>query len=622
MPPPVGASVNWDQLKTILWLRWRLTVNQVRRQGRGWAVIVAIIFWLALITAVSSFFVSLSFGVYLSSKLGPDEWMYVWDGILLGFLGFWLFGVLIELQQSELLSLHKLLHLPISLSGTFVCNYLTSLISISVALFVPIMAGLAAALIATKGAAMLVLPPLILTFVMLLSTLTYQFQGWLATMMLNPRRRRAVIATVSLVVIVGAQLPNLVNMYFQRTIRQNRQGQPNETDFTQEFNIRVSKGEAKQEQFPQQLATFREEQGRRRQAERDQLVAKIRSIVATINAVLPIGWLAYGAKAAAEGNIWPGLLGSCGAAMISAVSLRRSYGTALRLYTGVVSSSKRATIAPSPAVQSTSRRPKNLVEWPWPGVSEHAAAIAWTSIRSLSRAPEVRLVLIGPLIAVVVVCGLIFAHGGVAVPAVFRPLITLGAMCGPLLGVVQLLQNQFGTDRSGFRALVLTAAPRREILLGKNLSLAPLVLGLGAAVLIGMQFMLPLPASHFVALLLQLQSTFWLYCLVGNMVSIWFPAVVASGSLKPASANTRVIVAQVIFGLMFPVMFVPALGSYALHVLAEHLLLGPRFPTFLLLSAVEALFVAWVYRRALGWQGRLLEQREQIIAQAVAARSE
>ena len=46
-----------------------------------------------------------------------------------------------------------------------------------------------------------------------------------------------------------------------------------------------------------------------------------------------------------------------------------------------------------------------------------------------------------------------------------------------LLTMIQLVGNQFGFDRSGFRVYVLCAAPRRDILLGKNLAVAPLALG-------------------------------------------------------------------------------------------------------------------------------------------------
>ncbi len=45
-----------------------------------------------------------------------------------------------------------------------------------------------------------------------------------------------------------------------------------------------------------------------------------------------------------------------------------------------------------------------------------------------------------------------------------------------LFGFVQLMANQFGFDRDGFRVFVLCAAPRRDILLGKNLAFVPVAL--------------------------------------------------------------------------------------------------------------------------------------------------
>ena len=50
--------------------------------------------------------------------------------------------------------------------------------------------------------------------------------------------------------------------------------------------------------------------------------------------IAPPGWLAYGAEAAADGRVWPPLAGVLGMGLIGAVSLRRAYGTTLRLYRG------------------------------------------------------------------------------------------------------------------------------------------------------------------------------------------------------------------------------------------------------------------------------------------------
>ena len=63
-----------------------------------------------------------------------------------------------------------------------------------------------------------------------------------------------------------------------------------------------------------------------------------------------------------------------------------------------------------------------------------------------------------------------------------------------LFGLMALLQNQFGFDRSGFRAFVLSGVSRREILLGKNLGVAPIFLGIGLFVLMVMQYRLPMRA--------------------------------------------------------------------------------------------------------------------------------
>src|SRR5258707_1188718 len=77
-----------------------------------------------------------------------------------------------------------------------------------------------------------------------------------------------------------------------------------------------------------------------------------------------------------------------------------------------------------------------------------------------------------------------------------------------LFGMLQLMANQFGFDRDGFRVFVLCAASRRDILLGKNLSFAPLALGLSALLVILVQVFCPLRLEHFLSMFPQLISMF------------------------------------------------------------------------------------------------------------------
>ena len=78
-------------------------------------------------------------------------------------------------------------------------------------LVLPAMIGLAAGLVLSRGLAMLVLFPLVAAFFLMMSALSHQFRGWLASVMVNPRRRRTVVAAVPAVIFLLAQLPNAWN---------------------------------------------------------------------------------------------------------------------------------------------------------------------------------------------------------------------------------------------------------------------------------------------------------------------------------------------------------------------------------------------------------------------------
>ena len=137
--------------------------------------------------------------------------MYVWDGLVVAFLFFWMIGLIAELQRTDSLSLTKFMHLPVSLNSAFLINYLSSLLRLSLIIFVPVMLAYSLALIAVKGITMVPVLLLLAAFVLMITALTYQFQGWLASLMTNPRRRRTVIVVATAGFVLIMQLPNLLN---------------------------------------------------------------------------------------------------------------------------------------------------------------------------------------------------------------------------------------------------------------------------------------------------------------------------------------------------------------------------------------------------------------------------
>src|SRR5437667_10221069 len=202
--------MNWHHFRAILWLRWWIWFNQLKRGGKVQLVIMAFFLVIALLAGIGFFFAGFVIGGLGLAQAPPIIQMAVWDGLVVIFLFSWTAGVVAELQRSESLSLEKLLHLPVSLTGAFLINYLATLVSLSMIVFLPAMTGLSLGLVFAKGPAMLLLLPLLAALVVAVTALTYQFQGWLASLMVNKRRRRTVIAVVTLVFVLFAQLPNLV----------------------------------------------------------------------------------------------------------------------------------------------------------------------------------------------------------------------------------------------------------------------------------------------------------------------------------------------------------------------------------------------------------------------------
>src|SRR5207249_2415717 len=146
--------VNWQHLRTFLWLRARIRGNQMKRAGIVSVIIWNVLFVAMALAAIGAFVLSLTLGRTVLSQAPALILMLVWDGILVAFLFFWTIGLLTELQRSELLSLDKFLHLPVSLNSVFLINYAGTILCPTVFVFLPAMIGLSIGLVWSRGAVM------------------------------------------------------------------------------------------------------------------------------------------------------------------------------------------------------------------------------------------------------------------------------------------------------------------------------------------------------------------------------------------------------------------------------------------------------------------------------------
>jgi ABC-2 type transport system permease protein len=624
--------MNWEHLRTFIWLRWRLLTNTLRRAGFANAILLAILMVGVLALAIPLFFISLFLGLYGIPMAQPIHLLYAWDAIVAAFLVFWLVGLATELQRSEPVSLSNFLHLPVSVSAVFLLNYLGSLVRLSLIVFAPVMAGFGLALVISKGWPMLFVLPAVAAFLLMVTAVTYQFQGWLGSLMSNPRRRRTIVMALTIGIVILVQIPNFMNILgvWNRSIpiesaeqvkaaleKMDREAQANGLNPSERAQAQRDFVEARKRALDQAII---------RQEQQTEQTFKL------VNMILPVGWLPVGVLYAAEGVVLPSILGLLGMASIGAASLSRSYYKTMEQYRGASTNRKSegavAAAAPTVPVAAVSgqaaseRAPRgSLLEASLPGCSEPVSAVALSALRSLVRSPEGKMMLISPVISTIIFASILWRTRQ-AVPLWARPWIPIGGVALGLLGVMQIMSNQFGFDRDGFRVFVLSAIRRRDILLGKNIAFAPLSLGVGAVMAVAAQVICPMRLDHFLAMIPQLISMFLPYCLLANLISIYAPIYIAPGSLKASNpklttALLQLAVIMVLFPLAEAITFFPLVAEIGLKALGW----ASNIPVFLLLGLVQCAIVVLIYHVTMTGLGRLLQSREQQILDVVTKRA-
>ena len=574
--------MNWNQLTAVLWLRWRLTRNQWARGGGIGAVLAAVVAVVVIVLAVTSFVAALAVGVWLMGDARPVVVNGVWLGLTAGFLMIWMVGLIQDLQRSESIDLQRLMHLPVALGQIFVVNYVASHLAVSVIVFVPAMIGLAIGLAVSRGGSMLLAIPLALSMVFMTTAWTYYLRGWLATLMSNPRRRRAVIMGVTAGFILLSQLPNL---YFS-----------------------VMQGPDRPK------ATTVEEKAARREANRAGTQRQIDRLMAAERVIPPL-WVAAGAQALAEGRMVPALLGTLGCFAIGAFGLRRAYRSTVRFHQGG-SGGK----APAKAVSAPVRAPspaappvavgRLFMERRLPGVPGQSAALALATFQSMLRAPEVKMQWGASFLVMLIVGASLLFRATSTMPESAKPFVATGVVMLSLFLLVQFLANQFGIDRDGFRALVLSPAERRLLLIGKNLATLPAGAVSGLALLAIVTAWLQVSPIVFVATVIQLFMGLLIAGIGGNLLSILFPYRIQAGSLKPTKLPGLAMLMLVLSQLLFPLFMTPMLLPPLAGFLWERLGGASAALVNLTLSLLLAGATAFIYWKTLGPLGRLLQQRE------------
>ena len=663
-----------NHFQTFVWLRWRIRTNQLRHGsslGRALAAILLVSF---AVVAVGLFVIGGILGAMVPRFVPRENYFLLWDGFIAAFCFIWVIHVATDIQRSDAITFDRILHLPVAFAQAFALNYLSTMMSMTLLSLCAFCLGFTFGSCFSIGPiALLFLIPFAV-FLVAITALTYQLQGWLAAIMSNPRRRQMVMIALPLCIVLISQIPAFFATRFAKNgsvrARARELSAPPTSaspavlpqvisavpsDSKNEGQIEVeppplsnSRLESISEGFDQAGSTKdldgMEEEARKasdyrlKKEQRELASAATNSLwigrFRQLNLLLPPLWMAGCVESIMSGTLhvfW--LTGAM--AFVGFISLQRNYRQTIRFYQGqsdsratepralaaVVGKKGRPTRL-SPAAPFRAEKSVLLVERRIPFVSEETAAIITMTLQSMTRAPEVKLYLLLPLIAPFILFGVLQSW---QIPKIdeLKAAVIIGFTSCSLFITSGMLGNYFAYDRAGFRAFVLSPIRRERILLGRNLVTAPFLLlqTFLLALTIGIYFGMAI--DKMLCSLILSASILPLYGLLTNLMSILTPFPLAAGSIQPKQFNLVPTLFSLVLSMIMPAITVLALLPLGLEWVIDRFIPSTGvFPFAFVLSILWLTGSIAIYRWLLPWEGKLLANREKELLRVVTSKIE
>jgi hypothetical protein len=301
------------------------------------------------------------------------------------------------------------------------------------------------------------------------------------------------------------------------------------------------------------------------------------------------------------------------------MSLLIAYTSALVLVTYWLT--RRVTLGGGSAKQKQQRAlvlDKPYTGWNLPLVSPELSAIIEKELRYSTRNAQLRMMTLMPLILIVVrfINRRRFAPqpGAGGASGFEADFFNYGAGLMATTGILYvflilagLFCNQFAFDQAGMRTLILSPVDRKKVLLGKNVSLSLLAFVFCSGLLVVNEIVFrDLSAGAVLFAALSFVAFASLISLIGNWFSIHFPKRMKFGKRLNVSGVVGLLLIPMIVLLAMVPLAATAAGYVAQSVLVEYV-------TLAVLAAVSLGF----YLLLLPSQGEAVQKRELAIHEAV-----
>jgi len=648
-----------EQVTNFVWLRWRIQSNHLSKSSAIGKVIAALMLVAFGMGSFAALAIGTALGIFLPRLMAREYYFLLWNGLIAVTCVMWLFYLIADLQRSEAITFDRLLHLPISFAQVFAINYVSSWLGLHTLCLTGLGFGFIVGSTFSLGPITLLFFLPFLAFLIALTALTYQFQGWIATLMSNPRKRRAILIGLPFVLVALIQVPAVVLSRFAD--RDERQAQVAEPELTPQEVVIPETGkpdldgetavaspetptetltETPTESKPESSiesptedptetkesdAIVEEKSRAEVQAANKVALDKLISQVRLANLLVPPFWLAGSIDSILSGNLhvlWltPMML------LVAWLSLRSNYRATMRFYKGetdarAATTSRRAKEDLAIGKSVAARRSK-WIDFGLPGLHDETNAVLGLTWQSMLRAPEVKLYLLLPFISPFILFGALQAWKIPPVDELKAGLVVV-ASAFTMLMAAGLISNQFGFDRTGFRAFVLSPIRRDRILLARNIAIAPFLLIQSTLLAIAVSVYFGFSFDKLFCSVILTAAMLPTFCLLMNLMSILTPFALAAGSIQPQQFNFIPLMTNMGLSMFLPVIVGFTLMPLGLEWLMDQAVSSTRwFPFALLLSVPWVGFSFWLYALVIPWQGKLLARREQEILRVVTSKAE
>ncbi|MBA2705155.1 MAG: hypothetical protein H0U60_15060 [Blastocatellia bacterium] len=282
---------------------------------------------------------------------------------------------------------------------------------------------------------------------------------------------------------------------------------------------------------------------------------------------------------------------------------------------------RRATLGGGAAKQKRQRAvlsDKPYTGWSFPFISPELSAIIEKELRYSMRNAQLRMMTLMPLILIVIrfINRRRFAtpQGGAGSTEFSADFFNYGAGLMATTGILYvflilagLFCNQFAFDQAGMRTLILSPVDRKKVLLGKNISLSLLAFAFcGGLLVINEIVFRDLSAEAVLFATLSFIAFASLISLIGNWFSVHFPKRMKFGKRLNVSGVVGLLLIPTIVLLALVPLAATAAGYVTQSVLVEYVTL-----------AVLALLSLGFYLLLLPSQGEAVQKRELAIHEAV-----